>query len=722
MDRTEQPLLLVMPRCGFTGSCLRISVSQSEAERNPSRVTMLARWLCIALVALTMLPMSATADWIRWEPGFRATTGKAVISVDGNPATDGIANIYHFHRENFEAVLDWRAGDVLHTTPEEPTQWIYTVSEDSDDPIQITIRLSHILGYETLQLVDEVGSAIACRVLMGDLLEIEGSDDQAPGSLSYRLQLFRAGKELTYADDPDGIDYSDAPGMTFHAGLVAPLLSGTARAQLNISESGAYATPAPGTTTASHLAAATFGIGAPNWDKIVLTFSDNTGSGTIRAGTQMRVMLSGVPLARSSHAVPCTSDPLPPLIYYSADQPLHFDVTGISNPGGGGSITFRDPESGSLIASLTDTLPLRQTVRAELSLNADRVVPSDSYLNVTLEAGGYFNNQPSMVLVAERYTATRLDALLEHAWARQPAPWPSQKPIGRPLWESSMSLCDKLDPAVDGIAIVSSKGQFNARHLNARRTAFGSLAGETDESFPAIWRQREKSPVILSTESGRAECANDQLRCRVGGQRASPNGIMRPAVWTENGEKWIETLLPVPAFCIGGNILGINDNGEACGFVEVKIARTANLLPCVWTPKESGGYERPAVLPTLEDAMSGVAVDINRRGTIVGYTEGRDGNRRASRWNPTDTGWAWEDLGVDGVATSINWLGTIVGGSIGKTLLWQCDERIEINPLVDRSGESRLARVFAIGELGDILGQSSEGKMLLLQPQTTLEF
>jgi hypothetical protein len=663
-----------------------------------------------------MMPMSATADWIRWEPGFRAATGKAVISVDGNPVTDGIANLYHFHRGNFEAILNWRAGDVLHTNPEEPTQWIYTVSEDSDAPIQLTIRLSHVLGYETLQLVDEAGAAILCRVLMGDLLE---NDDQAPGSLSYRLQLFRGGKELSYSDDLDGIDYSDAPGMTFHGHLVAPFLSESVRAPVSVSESAASATPSRATTTASHLTVATFGIGAPDWDKIVLTFSDNTGLGTIRAGTKMRVLLSGVPLEKSSHTVPCTSDPLPPLIYYTTDQPLHFDVTGISNPAGAGSIKFRNPESGPLIASLTDALPLRPSVRAKLSLSADRVVPSDSYLNVTLEADGYLNNQPSMVLVANRYAATRLDELLADAWARQPAPWPSQKPAARPLWESSMSLCDKVASA--GIAIDSSDLQFRARHLNARRIVFGSLSRDSGNSLPALWRQRADAPITTSSSPGRIECANDELLCSAAGHTVQPNGVMRPTVWVETKARWIEASLPVPAFCVAGNALGINGNSVVCGFAKVKIAPSLNQLPCVWSPGKSGGYESYVILPTPTEVMSAVAIDVNRKGTVVGYAEGRDGVRRACRWNPTAVGWVWEDLGVEGAAVSINWLGSIVGGNPDNSYLWQCDERIDLNALLKQGNEPTLDRVYAIGELGDLIG-ISDGQGQVLKPVTTLDF
>lgn len=709
-------------RCrGRTESRIRDNVSLCGAGRNASRIEGLVGRVLLVLATFPVLLTSAVADWIRWESGFRADSGQAVISVDGNPATDGVANLYHFHRVNFEAAVDWRDGDTLQTNPEQPSQWIYTVGEDSDKPLKITIRLSHVLGYETIQLVDEPGAAILCRVFMGDLPAMEALAESAPASLAYQIQLFRSGKELSYTDDPDGVDYSDAPGMTFNSTPVVPLLSGSAQAPHIVTETSARAAPMNEITTSSHLSVATFGIGAPSWDEIVLTFSDNTGSGIIRAGTRMRVLLSGVPMARSSHAIPCTSDPIPPLVYHDTDRPLHFDVTGIVSPTGSGTVRFHDPESGELLESLSDTIAIRPSVRASFSLRTGRGVPAGNFVNVVLESDGFFNNQPTMILVADGYQVTPLDQLMKNAWARQPDPWPSQKPIGRPLWESSMSLCDKLDPS-DTIALQSRDGQFHARHLNARRIVFGSIELEANRPVPALWRQRSDSPTTLSESRGRAECANNQLAFRVGGHTIPASGITTPAVWVESEKRWIEALLPVPAFCIGGNVLGINDNGVACGFVEIKVSPTPNRLPCAWVPAQSGGYGNLAVLPTPEEAVSGGAVAINRKGIIVGYTQDRSGRRRACRWNPTDTGWAWEDLGVEGVAVSINWLGTIVGGSPGKLHLWQCEERFDLNALVERSDE-QLEKVFAVGELGDVVGGSvGKGTRILLQPKTVMEF
>ena len=702
MDVTDQHARLVAPRCGFTGSCLRNSVSESGTKRKPSRWRVRA----ILLVQVVFLA-AAEADWIRWESGFRAASGKAVISTDSNPATDGVPNLYHSHRVNFEAVVDWRKGDTLETEPGEPRQWVYTVTEDSNQPLSITIRLSHVVGYEFLQLVDETGPPIVARVFMGDLIE----PGEGAASLAYQMQLFRDGRELSYSDDPDGIDYPDAPAMTFHADPQIPLLVGSERASPAISPNEAKATPDGEAESPTHLCVAAFGFGAPAWDQVVLTFADNTGDGIIRAGTQMRVVMSGIPLALSSHRVPCTSDPIPPLVFYDTDAALTFDVTGISSAGVG-IMKLRDPGAGSLIDALPDRLPLESSVRVRMKLSDVRTVPSDSFMNVVLESDGYFNNQATLVLATNEFSARPLAKILEGAWGRNPAPWVSAKPAGRPLWESSMSLCE----------IEHTQGTFYARHLNARRIVFGTLANSSDPPVPAFWRQHADAPTALSTGAGQIEGANDSLLWTASGHTIIGNGSRRPTIWVEvSGGKWAESLLPVPAFCVDGNALGVSDVGVACGYVEIQATAKPNRLPCLWVPDSAGSYPSVSILPTPEEARSGVAVDINRTGIVVGYTENRSGLKRACRWNPIESGWVWEDLGAVGVAASINWLGTIVGGDGGAACMWQGDERIDLNAAMERSGGPQLDRVIAIGELGDLIGVS-DGAGTLFEPVMTLEF
>jgi len=106
MDRGEQTLRLVAHQCAHDESSIQSDVSRWELSRERGRCRGAAIWRHLLLLA--MLPVFAplaVADWISWEAGFHDDSGKAVISADGNPVTDGVAQLYHFHRVNFEAVL-----------------------------------------------------------------------------------------------------------------------------------------------------------------------------------------------------------------------------------------------------------------------------------------------------------------------------------------------------------------------------------------------------------------------------------------------------------------------------------------------------------------------------------------------------------------------------------------------------------------------------------------
>lgn len=83
--------------------------------------------------------------------------------------------------------------------------------------------------------------------------------------------------------------------------------------------------------------------------------------------------------------------------------------------------------------------------------------------------------------------------------------------------------------------------------------------------------------------------------------------------------------------------------------------------------------------------------------------------------------WEWEDLGMAGEATSINEIGIIVGRAEGSPWMWQCGETHDLNKLAKNSG-IQLREAFAIGDLGDIIGATAEGKRVVLTPVTTLGF
>lgn len=49
------------------------------------------------------------ADWIPWEEESRSATGKSIISTEASPMANGLRQIFHFHRIQFEAAILWVA-------------------------------------------------------------------------------------------------------------------------------------------------------------------------------------------------------------------------------------------------------------------------------------------------------------------------------------------------------------------------------------------------------------------------------------------------------------------------------------------------------------------------------------------------------------------------------------------------------------------------------------
>ena len=54
-----------------------------------------------------------------------------------------------------------------------------------------------------------------------------------------------------------------------------------------------------------------------------------------------------------------------------------------------------------------------------------------------------------------------------------------------------------------------------------------------------------------------------------------------------------------------------------------------------------------------------------------------------------------------------------------RPLMWQCGEMHDLNGTTEELGV-QLREVFAIGDLGDIIGGTTEGKGVVLTPVTTL--
>ncbi len=260
-------------------------------------------------------------------------------------------------------------------------------------------------------------------------------------------------------------------------------------------------------------------------------------------------------------------------------------------------------------------------------------------MNVALEAGGYYQ-QPAEHGSCRRYASTADaagEALARPTHGRvSPHEWPSQKPVGRPLWEIVRCRCATswIPPSTGSPS--SWVGRPVQREASQRQAhpAFGSLAGG-DRMTAASRRCGGSGRARRSSVSGDA-----------GSEQNAPttSSSVVPSRWPEGisdggvscgrrSGRRIGRASGSRRFCPfrpsayrRQASLGISDNGVACGFVEGEsrpLLRT--VLPCVWSPKESpAGYERLGrICPRLRKTQcQAVAVDINRRGTVVGYSEG----------------------------------------------------------------------------------------------------
>ncbi len=365
MDRTEQPPLLVMPRCGFTGSCLRISVSQrgGRAQSFPRNDVRSRLGLLRACRAGDATDAGDLADWIRWEPGFRADYRQGGHLRRWRPRDRRDREPLPLPPGELRGGVGLARGRrPAHDPRASRAQWVYIgqrgfgrAAPDHDS------AFPRILGYEAAPARRRSGTRRSlCRVLMGDLLEIEGWRGSC-GRLRCPTGCSSSARERSSRMPTirTGWTTRTLPGMTFHAGLVrARFWRGQRGRQLaTISEIGRLGRRQllALTTVRPTSRSATFG-------------SRRAGLGQDRSDFQRQHRLGNDPgghadachcclgsrLRRSSaRSCPCTSDPLPPLVYYSADQPAAFRRDRhLESNGGGGSVTFRDPESGSLIASL----------------------------------------------------------------------------------------------------------------------------------------------------------------------------------------------------------------------------------------------------------------------------------------------------------------------------------------------------------------------------------
>ena len=618
--------------------------------------------IILLIGAAVLQPVVICANrWIPWEAGHKRDSGKTVLSTEGSPASNGLPQIYHFHRIQFEAVMTWREGDLLEVPSDRQQYLLYTLASDCEGPLMIDIRFSHELRPFPLKFVDGKSERVNPEVFISDYAT--DSDRFSPNQIAFEMKLFGGNNPVILENRPRGVD-EEQPGMTFSHRPDIPWEDAGSAMEVVIDDGSAVGRPLSGNQRSSYLCATAFGDGAPSWDRIELKVSENTGAGTIKKGTQIRLLFSGGPGDRSENKIPATSDPVPPIVVLDTDEPLYFPVTGIDFAGEQGRCEGSSTGSPLLQDSSVEHLVPGNAATIDFALRPERSVPSIGFFNVYLFSQEFKNTQATAVFNFNEYTFTSLLQIMDAAWSRMPTHNPRRLPPGRPHWESSVALCDKGDRYDTGYTIPSGELKFVARHMNATRTLFGHVIDGNGVSRPAKWRQRSFEPTLIGELRGGLEGANDNLTHDVVGYEIESGGA-RPCLWKLSEDGWQRHRLPVATFAGEGRALDINDNGEACGFVDVLISAEPNRLPCFWKP-EAGAYSELTVLPVPESAFSGSALALNNRGMIVGYYEKEGGAAVACAWEPSDTGHVFVDLETAGVARGINAIDQIVGGTDRK--------------------------------------------------------
>ncbi len=659
--------------------------------------------LCGAFVLLTW---EVSARWIVWQAGIHEDSGKVILSADGSWNANGLPQIYHFWKKNFETVIVWRQGDLLAVDPVQQ-QLLYTLGSDAEGPLAIEFRLSHFLGAGPLEYANGTQESVPCRVFIGEI--VSQKSRWKPNRVSFGLSLFKGTTPVTLKGD--GIEGS---GWSFSRRPPVPVGDASESSKIRLVDDAVTGTPPSNNHKLTHLYGRSFDEATSRWDRVVFTLMDYTGSGFMRKGTTIRILLSGAPLERSTYSVPATCDPLGPIVLHDPNSAFSFRIPKVT----------LGPRGSCVLESVSRaTLVDRDTCRA--SLNGDWLLatigfrdpanpPAINFLNLTLEADSLKNIQSTVVLTFDRFKATTLSALLDGPWLRRAN---RDRPEGRPLWESSMALCDKIASAESGISVPSVSGTLRARHMNQRKVLLGSLRATDGIRRPAFWNQNADGPTVVDEAKGQIEGANDRLQMDLVGYRVE-RGINRPVIWQRRAAQWQATMLPCERTAIGGRALDINDSGIVCGDQEILGEQQSHRLPCLWQASDSGHYQDPMVLPVPHDAVGGAAIAINDSGTVAGYYKDADDRSVACCWQPEGSAYRLIDLGTFGVVRGINQAGLMVGGSDVTAYLWQSGKRFD---LAEIEGAPKQSRALGILSTGDVLVKTTDRRTLLLSPVTALE-
>ncbi len=609
-----------------------------DNEMRHPNILAFACWLGSIAVAQAQTP------WIHWEAGFYNDTGKAVVSVQADWAADGIPQSYHYWKENLEAIVTWRAGDVLTT---ENNALVYETASVSNEPIQIELRLSHRLGGGPIQWVESQGPTIDGRI----------STSALDGAVC-ELEVFLNETKLTDQEQ-------------------------------------------------RHLTNGEPGSG--EWDRVRLTVKPV--GVTLKKGTRVELQIAGAPIARSTHEIPCNSNPLPSIVVLDGIRQFSFWTTDTRFD----QCQVQSDGSNPLVSSEHHVLRQDNHARVDLFLGQNATVPSFEFVNLLMEADGFTNLQPTVVLNFQQFEVQPMKHLLAGSWNRLPSHPAGTRPASRPLWESSLAFADKSDIHDLGPILDLEKGIFVAKHMNERRILSGAVRQET-ASHPAIWKQREAQPIRLSHLEGEALGSDNRFDIDVVGYEVV-DGIELPTLWQSKETGWKPTYLPTKRLAVGGRAFDINNAGLICGYTEILHGGVPNQVPCLWK-RDAGSTYRCQMLPLPGTVIHAVAVAINRRGVIVGWFTDEDSIGRACYWEPGVDGGPYQfvDLEMLGIARGINDLDQIVGGTDIDAYLWQSGNRIDLSQI---PGAPLKSRALSISHLGEVMVLTDKGTRQMLVPKTT---
>ncbi len=449
--------------------------------------------------------------------------------------------------------------------------------------------------------------------------------------------------------------------------------------------------------------------GSGEWDRIRLNVK-SVGA-TLETGTRVELQIAGAPMARSTHKIPSTSDPLPSIFVLDGTRELNFWATKTRFD----QCQLQSDSSKFLVSSEHQFERQGNHTRIDLLLGHDATVPSFEFVNLLMEADGFTNLQPTVLLNFREFEVQSVKSLLAGSWNRFPSHPAGTRPAGRPLWESSLALADKSDIHDLGPILDLENGIFVAKHINERRILSGAVRREI-ASHPAIWKQREAQPIRLSLLQGEALGSDNRFDIDVVGYEVV-DGIERPTLWQSTETEWKRIHLPTKRLTVGGRAFDINNTGLICGYTEILHGGVSNRVPSLWKQDAEGNYQSHT-LPVPENAIHAVAVAINRRGVVVGWFSDEDGNGRACYWEPGTEGASYQfvDLDTLGVARGINDLDQIVGGTDIDAYLWQSGKRIDLSQIPGAPAQSR---ALSISHLGEVMVLTDKGARQLLVPKTT---